>query len=88
MHKPKPHNPPVSLEGLNQKLDFESKRLIREREDGIIKRVSKMAVLDGISTLVFRDINGAKVMMSYRLDASGTLRFAREKQFAQSGAGK
>jgi hypothetical protein len=77
------HNAPVSLEGLNQKLDFESKRLVREREDGIMKRISKTAVLNGNSTLVFKDINGAKVMLSYRLDSSGALRFAREKRFAE-----
>lgn len=84
MHKPKPHNPPVSLAGLNQKLDFESARLIREREEGIVKRISKVAVLNGISKLVFKNINGAKVMLSYRLDPSGNLRFALEQRFTGS----
>jgi hypothetical protein len=85
MLKHKAQNAPVSLEGLNQKLDFESKRLVREREEGIVKRVSKTAVLNGTSTLVFRNINGAKIILSYRLDASGGLRFAREKQFTELG---
>ena len=82
MKKVTPRNVVVTIQSLNQKLDFESKRLVREREDGIMKRVSKTAVLNGTSSLTFKDINGAKVTLSYRLDASGALRFAREKQFA------
>jgi hypothetical protein len=82
MHKPKPRNVPVTLDDLNQKLDFEIKRLLREKEEGISNYVSKTANLTGISRLVFTKKNGAKITLSYRLDDGGTLRFAREKQFA------
>jgi hypothetical protein len=82
MHKPKPHNPPVSQKGLDQKLNFEIKRLVREKEDGIVKYVSKTAVLNGTSVLVFKNRAGEKVTLAYRLDDGGNLRFAREKQFA------
>jgi len=88
MNQPKNPHTPLTLGELNQKLDFESKRLVREREDGIVKRISKMANLNGTSTLVFEDINGAKVMMSYRVDTGGALRFAREKQFATTSQQK
>jgi hypothetical protein len=84
MNKSKVHNVPITLKELNTKLDFEIKRLVREREDGIVKYVSKTPVLNGISTLVFKSINDAKITLAYRLDASGTLRFAREKGYVQS----
>lgn len=81
MHKGNNHHIPITLEGLHQKLDFEIKRLIREREDGIASYVGKTALLGGISKLVFRKRNGVKITLSYRIDDSGILRFAREKQF-------
>jgi hypothetical protein len=83
MNKPKtPHNTPVTLKELNQKLDFEAKRLVREKEDGIASYVSKTTALNGISKLVFKNRAGAKVTLSYRLDNGGALRFAFEKQAA------
>ncbi len=81
MRKPHPRYIPVTLDGLNQKLDFEIKRLVREKEDGIMSYISKTPILNGISKLVFKKKDGAKVTLSYRLDNSGTLRFAQEKQF-------
>jgi hypothetical protein len=81
MHKAHPRNEPVTLIGLNKKLDFEIKRLVREKEDGIAKYVSKTANLNGISKLVFQKKNREKITLSYRLDDGGTLRFAREKDF-------
>jgi hypothetical protein len=73
---------PVTLDGLNKKLDFEVKRLIREKEDGIARYVSRTTKLNGISTLVFTKTDGKKIKLFYRLDSGGALRFAREKQFA------
>jgi hypothetical protein len=75
-----PHNTPVTLKELNQKLDFEAKRLVREKEDGIASYISKAPALNGISKLVFKNRAGEKVTLSYRLDAGGQLRFALEKQ--------
>ncbi len=83
MHKPIPRNIPVTLEGLNEKLDFECKRLVREREDGIVQYLSRVTVLHGVSTMVFKHKDGAKITLSYQLDKSGTLRFAREKQYTE-----
>ncbi len=81
MNKPKAkHNTPVTLKELNQKLDFEAKRLVREKEDGIASYVSKAPALNGISKLVFKNRAGDKVTLSYRLDSGGQLRFALEKQ--------
>ena len=81
MNKPKVnHHIPVTLKELNQKLDFEAKRLVREKEDGIASYISKAPALNGISKLVFKNRVGAKVTLSYRLDAGGQLRFALEKQ--------
>lgn len=82
MHKPKTRYVPVTLEGLREKLGFEIKRLVREREEGIVKHVSTTAILNGTSTLVFKNKDGEKITLSYRLDKGGALRFAREKQFA------
>jgi hypothetical protein len=81
MNKPKVnHQVPVTLKELNQKLDFEAKRLVREKEDGIASYVGKTAALNGTSKLVFKNRAGAKVTLSYRLDGGGQLRFAFEKQ--------
>lgn len=79
--KYKGHHVPLTLAELNQKLTFEVKRLVREKEEGIVKHVSTKASLNGISTLVFRNASQKKVTLSYRHDESGNLRFAREKQF-------
>jgi hypothetical protein len=82
MNKRKPPQIPLTLEILNQKLDFEVKRLVREKEDGIANYISRTTALHGISKLIFKNINGKNVTLSYRLDTSGVLRFAREKQFS------
>jgi hypothetical protein len=82
MKKLKSHYVPITLEGLNKKLNFEVKRLVREKEDGVVKHIRTKASLNGISTLVFKDKAGKSVTLSYRHDESGTLRFAREEQFA------
>ncbi len=87
MHKPNGHHVPVSLAELNHKLDFEIKRLIREKEEGIVSCVSKKAVLNGISKAVFKNREGGKVTLSYRLDSGGALRFATEKQFTETPSG-
>ncbi len=82
MHKPHTHSIPVTLDGLNQKRNLESRRGVREREEGIVDYVSKTTMLHGISKLIFKKRDGAKITLSYRLDKGGTLRFAREKRFA------
>ena len=81
--KHKGHYVPLTLPGLNQKLAFEIKRLIREKEDGVVKHVSTKVSLNGTSMLVFKNKDGKNVTLAYRHDESGNLRFAREKQFAQ-----
>ena len=81
MHKRKINHDPITLEVLDQKLDFEIRRLIREKEEGIASYISRKTVLNGVSRLVFKNRAGAKVTLSYRLDTGGTLRFATEKQF-------
>ena len=81
--KNKGHHVPLTLTGLNQKLAFEVKRLVREREDGVVKHISTKVSLNGISTLLFKNASGKSVTLSYRHDESGNLRFAREKQFTQ-----
>lgn len=83
MKKTKSHYDPITLEGLKKKLDFEIKRLVREKEDGVVKHVRTKTALNGISILVFKNKEGKNVTLSYRHDESGTLRFAREEQFAQ-----
>ena len=80
MNKPKKRFVVVSPKELDQKLDFEIKRLLREKEEGITKYVSKKAFLNGNSTLVFQNKAGEKITLSYRLDKDGNLRFARENQ--------
>jgi hypothetical protein len=81
----KGHHVPLTLPGLNQKLAFEIKRLIREKEDGVVKHVSTKVSLNGVSTLLFKNKEGKSVTLSYRHDESGNLRFAREKQFVAIG---
>ncbi len=70
----------ASLEELNQKLDIEAKRLVREREEGVVKFVSKVANLNGNSSMVFKNRSGAEVILSFRLNADGNIRLAFEEQ--------
>lgn len=79
----KGHFIPVTLEGLTKNLRFEVKRLVREKEDGVVKHIRTKVLLNGISTLLFKNKEGRNITLSYRHDASGTLRCAREEQFAQ-----
>ncbi len=74
----------VTLKQLNKKLDQEIKRLIREQEEGVVKLISKKAVLGGNSRLIFKGQNGKQVVMSFRLNKDGNLRFAREERFANA----
>jgi hypothetical protein len=83
MKKLKGHYVPISLEGLNKKIDLEIRRLVREKEENIVRHIRTKITLNGISTLVFKNKAGRNVTLLYRHDESGTLRFAREKQFAQ-----
>lgn len=83
--KPKGHHVPLTLPELNKKLAFEIKRLIYEKEDGVVKHVSTKVSLNGLSILVFKNKAGKTITLSYRHDESGNLRFAREKQFATIG---
>jgi hypothetical protein len=82
MKKLKGHFVPITLAGLTKKLGFEAKRLVREKEDGVVTHVRTKVALYGISLLVFKTKEGKKVTLSYRHDEGGTLRFAREEQFA------
>ena len=75
---------PISIEELNQKLDTEAKLLLREKEGGIAKYISKKANLKGNSTLVFKKKDGTKITMSFRLNEDNNLRFAYDKRFARS----
>jgi hypothetical protein len=83
MKKKKGHFIPVTLEGLTKNLNFEVKRLVREKEDGVAVHIRTKVTLNGISVLEFKNKEGKKITLSYRHDAGGTLRFAREEQFAQ-----
>jgi len=76
----KSRHPTVSLVELNQKLDVEAKRLVRDREEGIVKYVSKEANLNGNSRMVFKNRNGDEVTMSFRLNVDGNIRLAYEEQ--------
>jgi hypothetical protein len=79
----KSKTPPISITELNQKLDEEAKRLVREREGGITKFVSKKANLKGNSTLVFIKKGGEKLTLSFRLNENNNLRFAYDKKFTK-----
>lgn len=70
----------VSLVELNKKLDVEARRLVRGREEGIVKYVSKKANLLGNSSLVFKNKVGAEVTLFFRLNKDGEIRFAYENQ--------
>jgi hypothetical protein len=71
----------ISLSQLNQKLDQEAKRLVREKEDGIAKYISKKASLEGNSTMVFKKKDKTEVTLAFRLNENDNLRFAYEKRF-------
>lgn len=77
----KPKLPPISLKELNQKLDAEAKLLLREKEKGIVKYVSKKANLKGNSVLIFNKEDGTKITISFRLNEDNNLRFAYDKRF-------
>ncbi len=79
MNKPRVHL--ISLKELNQKLDDEAKRLVRAKEEGIAKYVSKKANLKGNSTVVFKKKDGTEITLSFRLNENDNLRFAYEKRF-------
>ena len=81
MNKPTKTYIPITLEQLNQKLDEEAKRIVREKEGGVAKYVSKQAHLGKNSTLVFTKKDGTKVTMSFRLNENDNLRLAYEKRF-------
>lgn len=73
--------PPITLVQLNRKLDEEAKRLVREKEDGISKYISKKASLEGNSTMVFEKKDKTKIELAFRLNENDNLRFAYEKRF-------
>ena len=79
MNKPKVSL--ISLKELNQKLDEEAKRLVRAKEEGIAKYISKKANLKGNSTVVFKKKDGTEITLSFRLNENDNLRFAYEKRF-------
>lgn len=70
----------VSLVELNKKLDVEARRLVKGREEGVVKYVSKKANLLGNSIMVFKNKTGAEVTMAFRLNKDGDIRFAYENQ--------
>lgn len=80
MNKPKAL--PISIKELNQKLNEEAKRLVRAKEEGIAKYISKKANLKGNSTVVFKKKDGTEITLSFRLNENNNLRFAYEKRFA------
>lgn len=77
----KSKTPPISLEELNQKLDNEAKFLVRIKDEGIAKYISKKANLKGDSTLLFKKKDGTKLTMSFRLNEDNNLRLAYDKRF-------
>ena len=83
MKKVTHHFAPITLEGLTKNLNFEVKRLVREKEDGVVTHLRTKVTLHGISTLVFKNKEGKNITLSYRHDEGGTLRFAREEQFTR-----
>ncbi|MEK7187260.1 MAG: hypothetical protein AAB691_00235 [Patescibacteria group bacterium] len=72
---------PISLPELNQKLEEEAKRLVRDKEDGIVKYVSKKASLEGNSKIVFKKKDKSEVVLSFRLNENNNLRLAYEERF-------
>ena len=80
MYNTKNHE--VSLKELNRKLDTEARRIVKEKEENIVKYVSKQAHLGGNSKIFFKNKDGANVTISFRLNKDGNIRLAYEKQFA------
>jgi hypothetical protein len=72
---------PITLVKLNKLLTEEAKRLVREKEDGIAKFISKKANLTGNSTMTFKKKDGAEVTLSFRLNENNNLRIAFEDRF-------
>ncbi len=68
----------VTLKDLNLKLNEEAKRIVRVKEDGIIKFISKKANLTGDSVLLFKNKDGEKISIFLRLNKDGNLRLAYE----------
>ncbi|MEK7635780.1 MAG: hypothetical protein AAB405_01670 [Patescibacteria group bacterium] len=73
---------PVTLKDLNYKLIEEAKRIVKIKEDGAVKFVSKKANLVGNSTLLFKNKNGENITISLRLNKDGNLRLAYESRFS------
>ncbi|MBS3902938.1 MAG: hypothetical protein KGZ30_01015 [Anaplasmataceae bacterium] len=71
----------ITLPELNKKLDEEAKRLVREKEDGIVKYISKKANLDGNSEITFRKNDKTKITVLFRLNENNNLRLATEERF-------
>lgn len=69
---------PVTLKDLNYKLIEEAKRMVRIKEDGVVKFVNKKANLTGNSMLLFKNKFGEKITISLRLNKDGNLRLAYE----------
>lgn len=69
---------PVTLKDLNNKLIDEAKRIVRIKEEGAVKFVSKKANLAGNSILLFKNKYGEKITISLRLNKDGNLRLAYE----------
>lgn len=69
---------PVTLKDLNNKLIEEAKRIVRIKEEGAVKFVSKKANLTGNSMLLFKNKYGEKITISLRLNKDGNLRLAYE----------
>lgn len=72
----------VTLKDLNYKLNEEAKRIVKTKEEGIVKFVSKKASLTGNSVLLFKNKNGENVTISLRLNKDGNLRLAYEPRFS------
>ena len=68
----------VTLKDLNSKLSEEAERIVRVKEDGIIKFISKKANLIGNSALLFKNKDGEKITIFLRLNKDGNLRLAYE----------
>lgn len=69
---------PVTLKDLNNKLIEEAKRIVKIKEEGAVKFLSKKANLTGNSVLLFKNKNGEKITISLRLNKDGNLRLAYE----------
>ncbi|MEK7093955.1 MAG: hypothetical protein AAB903_01275 [Patescibacteria group bacterium] len=70
---------PISITELNQKLSEEAKRIVKDKEDDIVKYVSKKASLTGNSTMIFKKRDKSEVILAFRLNENNNLRLAYEK---------